>query len=126
MLARSPAAADLVAAVTAATGALTRVHRCAQRASTNLQLPVASPPVPSSTILGCSRTPAAATSSTPASSNHPNPSHLALWMRKSEGYALVPSAAASVAFSARPARCRRHFGRRRRKSVDDDVGIISG
>ena len=99
MLARSPAAADLVAAVTAATGALTRVHRCAQRASTNLQLPVASPPVPSSTILGCSRTPAAATSSTPASSNHPNPSHLALWMRKSEGYALVPPARQSDALA---------------------------
>ena len=47
-------------------------------------------------------------------------------MRESPGYAPVPSAAASVAFSASPARCRRHFGRRRRKSSDDDVGIISG
>ena len=55
--------------------------------------------MPSSTILGCSRTPAAATSSTPASSNHPNPSPLALWMRKSEGYALVPSARQSNALA---------------------------
>ena len=30
---------------------------------------------------------------------HPSPSHLALWMRKSEGYALVPSARQSDALA---------------------------
>ena len=63
--------------------------------------------MPSSTILGCSRTPAAATSSTPASLIHPSPSHLALRMRKSEGYALVPLARESDAPSASPACPRR-------------------
>ena len=68
----------------------------------------------------------AAASSVPASPGVPVASHLPHQMRESPGYAPVPSAAASVAFSASPARCRRHFGRRRRKSGDDDVGIISG
>ena len=30
---------------------------------------------------------------------HPSPSHLALWMRKSKGYALVPSARESDALA---------------------------
>ena len=68
----------------------------------------------------------AAASSVPTSPGVPAASHLPHQMRESPGYAPVPSAAASVAFSASPARCRRHFGRRRRKSGDDDVGIISG
>ena len=43
------------------------------------------------------RTPAAATSSIPASSLHPSSSHLLLWMRESLGFARVVSAVDLVA-----------------------------
>ena len=48
--------------------------------------------MPPSPVLDPPRPLAAATSSTPESSFDPSPSYLALWMRKSKGYALVPSA----------------------------------
>ena len=65
----------------------------------------------------------AAASSVPTSPGVPAASHLPHQMRESPGYAPVPSAAAPVAFSASPARYRRHFGRRRPTPMAGDVAM---
>ena len=74
-----------------------------------------------SAISAVARAPAAAASSTPASTAHPVRSFLLRWMRKSTGYAPVVSARFFAACSPFRRSTAARFGRRRPNPGEADV-----